>query len=69
MIYKIIVLLEQKIVKKNIYLNIKSTGSIACPLLYNRFNNISDTNNYYEGLKHLIENCILVNDVKHNFYK
>lgn len=42
--------------KYEVYLNIKNTSEIACPLLYKTFKNVLDANNYYEELKNLIDN-------------
>ena len=42
--------------KYEVYLNIKTTDKIACPLLYKIFNNTTDAKNYYEELKNLILN-------------
>lgn len=46
----------KNIEKYEVYLNIKNTDEIACPLLYRSFNNVLDASNYYEELKNLIEN-------------
>lgn len=39
-----------------VYLNIKSTDKIACPLLYKQFKNVIEAKNYFDELKNLIDN-------------
>lgn len=52
-----IIMNEYKSINKyEVYLNIKSTDNIACPLLYKEFYNVIDAKNYFEELKNLVNN-------------